>query len=197
MARNIINFFKKLPPHEKKITLSTMLTLLRIALVPCIVACMLVGWWGTACILFCIAAISDALDGHLARRFNEQTFLGACLDPIADKLLVLSCFFTLAFIHSPLFTIPQWFFMLVLFKELILIGGSIAFYMMKGHLDVRPTLLGKITAVVQMCFIIWLFMCYFFSWLPIKTYVSMLAIVLILVFASLVQYCIIGIRQLK
>lgn len=197
MARNIIKFLKNLPPHEKKITLSTMLTLLRIALVPCIVAAMVMGLWGPAFGMFCVAAISDALDGYLARLWHEQTFLGACLDPIADKLLVLSCFFTLAFIQSPLFTIPQWFVVLVLVKELILIGGSVLFYLIKGHIDIRPTLLGKMTAVVQMCFIMWLFACYFFSWLPVKTYVSMLAIVLVLVFASLVQYFTIGIRQLK
>lgn len=193
----MINFFKKLPPHEKKITLSTMLTLLRIVLVPCIVGSMLEGWWGVACALFCIAAITDVLDGYLARWLNEKTFLGACLDPIADKLLVLSCFFTLAFVQSPLFIIPQWFFILVLVKELILLGGSVVFYLIKGHLDVRPTLLGKSTAVVQMGFIIWLFACYFFHWLPVKTYTSMLAIVLIMVFASLIQYIGIGIGQLK
>lgn len=192
----MINFLKKLPAHEKKITLSTLLTLLRIALTPCIVACMLMGWWGIAFTLFCIAAISDALDGYLARLWHEQTFLGACLDPIADKLLVLSCFFTLAFIQSPLFTIPQWFVVLVLLKEIILIGGSIVFYVIKGHIDIKPTLLGKMSTVVQMCFIIWLFACYFFSWLPVKTYTSMLGIVLILVFASLVQYGTIGMRQL-
>ena len=192
----MINFLKKLPPHEKKITLSTMLTLLRIALVPCIVSAMLMEWWGAAFSMFCVAAVSDALDGYLARLWHEQTFLGACLDPIADKLLVLSCFFTLAFIRSPLFTIPQWFVVLVLVKELILIGGSITFYLIKGHIDIKPTLLGKMTTVVQMFFIIWLFACYFFSWLPVKTYASMLGVVLLLVFASLVQYGTIGIRQL-
>jgi len=193
----MINFFKKLPPHEKKITISTMLTLGRIALVPCIVGAMIIGWWGTACALFCIASVTDVLDGYLARRFNEKTFFGACLDPIADKLLILSCFFTLAFVQSPLFTIPQWFFVLVLVKELILIGGSVTFYFVKGYIDIQPTLLGKSTTVVQMCFIIWLFACYFFNWLPVKTYASMLGIVLVLVFASLVQYVRIGIGQLK
>jgi cardiolipin synthase len=191
----MINFLKKIPPHEKKITLSTVLTLVRMLLAPAIVVAMLAHCWGIAFGLFCVAAISDALDGYLARLWHEQTFLGACLDPIADKLLVLSCFFTLAFIQSPLFTIPQWFVILVLAKELILIGGSIIFYLIKGHIDIKPTLLGKMTTVVQMAFIIWLFACYFFSWVPVKTYASMLGVVLLLVFASLVQYGAIGIRQ--
>jgi cardiolipin synthase len=196
MAQKLLHFFNNIPPHEKRITISTALTLLRIALVPCVVMSMVWGWWGVACALFCVAAISDALDGYLARRFNEQTFLGACLDPIADKLLVLSCFFTLAWITSPVFVVPHWFFVLILVKELLLIGGSLLFYFVKGHLDVKPTMLGKITAVVQMCFIVWLFACYFFSWLPVKTYMSMLALVLVLVFASLVQYVAIGLRQI-
>jgi len=178
-------------------TLSTLLTLVRMGLTPFIVGAMVASWWGTAFVLFCIAAITDVLDGNLARWLNEKTFLGACLDPIADKLLVLSCFATIAFVKSPLFSIPLWFVVLVLCKESILIGGAIILYYLKGHIEMRPTLLGKTTTVVQMGFIIWLFACYFFQWVPVKTYYCMLGIVIILVFSSLAQYVIIGVRQLK
>ena len=197
MAKLSFNFFKKLPDREKKITLSTLLTLGRIVLAPFIVCSMIFFHWGTAFILFCIAAITDVLDGNLARLLDEKTFLGACLDPIADKLLLLSCFFTLAFVQSPLFSIPLWFVLLVLLKELILVIGAIILYYRKGHIEIHPTFLGKITTVVQMGFIIWLFACYFFTWIPVKTYYSMLGLVIILVFASLAQYVMIGIRQLQ
>lgn len=174
-----------------------MVTLIRVVLVPFIVASMIMQAWGAAFILFIIAALTDMLDGNLARWLGEKTFLGACLDPIADKLLVLSCFFTLAFVQSPLFTIPHWFFWLVLAKELILIGGFALIYCLKGHADVQPSLLGKATAVVQMGFICWLFACYFFHWVPLKTYYTMLALVLGMVLASLVHYGAIGLRWMR
>ena len=197
MAKLSFKFLKKLPPHEKKMTLSTYLTLVRIALVPFIIFSMIFNYWGLAFSLFTIAAITDILDGNLARWLNEKTFLGACLDPIADKLLVLSVFFMLAFVQSPLFSIPLWFVLLVLFKEAILIIGSFILYQRKGHIEIQPTVLGKMTTVVQMGFIMWLFACYFFTWVPKKTYYSMLGIVLVLVFATLVQYIKIGIAQLQ
>lgn len=197
MAKFTLLFFKKLPPHEKKITLSTCFTLLRIALVPFIIGSMLASYWGVACTLFVIAAVTDILDGNIARWRNERTFLGACLDPIADKVLILSVFFTLAFIQSPLFSIPHWFVVLVLVKEMILVFGALAVFGIKGHVEIQPTWLGKITTVVQMGFITWLFACYFFAWLPIKTYYTMLGMVLILVFITLVQYGRIGFYQLR
>ena len=80
-----------------------MFTLLRIASVPFIVASMVTQHWGIAFFLILFASATDLLDGFLARNFDQKTFLGACLDPIADKILILSCYFTLAFWQSPLF----------------------------------------------------------------------------------------------
>ena len=188
------HFFKQLPEHEKKITLSTVITLLRVMVVPFIVFSMVAGYWGVAFVLFVIAALTDLLDGNLARLLNEKTFLGACLDSIADKLLLLSCFFTLAFVRSPLFDIPLWFVLLVLCRELILVGGVSMLLLLDGHIQVRPTLFGKLTTVAQMGFIVWLFACYFFHWLPIKTYYTMLGAVILMVFLSLIQYIRIGLR---
>lgn len=192
-----LSLFKKLPDHEKKITLSTLLTILRIILTPLIVGAMMTWQWGLACTLFIIAAITDFLDGNLARWRNERTFLGACLDPIADKLLILACFFTLACMRTPLFALPRWFVMLMLCKESLLILGVLGIYARKGHIEMQPTLLGKMTTMVQMCFIIWLFACYFFVWLPIKTYYTMLGVLLMLVFITLMQYGRIGFYQLR
>ncbi len=195
MAKLNIHFFKKLPAHQKRMTISTMFTLIRIALVPFIVGAMILQHWGVAFVWFVIAALTDIIDGNVARWWNEKTFLGACLDVVADKLLILSCFFTLAFVQSPLFSIPLWFVLLVLCKELIVIVGALIILLINGHLNVSPTWLGKITTVIQICFIIWLFACYFFHWLPIKTYYSMLGLVLCFVFASLFQYIRIGGQQ--
>lgn len=188
-------FLKTLPAHEKRITLATLFTLTRILLTPVIVGAMIAQQWGVAFFLFVAASATDVIDGNLARFFNTKTFLGAVLDPIADKVLLLSCFFALAFVQSPLFSIPLWFVVLVLLRELILIGGALLVFLVKGQLKVNPTWLGKLTTFVQICFIVWLFACYFFHWLPVKTYYTMLALMLMLTFCSFVQYARIGWQQ--
>ena len=141
MINRVMNYFYSLPAHERKITVPTMLTLLRLVLAPCVVGMMIMHKWGIACLLFLGAAFTDVLDGMLARAYNEKTFLGAYLDPIADKVLVLSVFFTLAFVQSPLFSVPLWFVVVILIKELILIGGSLMMYLRYGTLEIKPTLL--------------------------------------------------------
>lgn len=152
--------------------------------------------WQKAFWFFVLAASTDIIDGFLARLLHMRTFVGACLDAFADKLLIVSCFATLAFIKTPLFTIPRWFVLLILCKELILIAGSLIIYFLKGSVEIKPTILGKGSTFVQVCFIIWFFSCYFFQWIPIKTYNFFLIILILLVIASLVQYIMIGTRSI-
>lgn len=197
MPKINLNFLKQLPKKEKRLTIPTILTLFRLLCVPVIVYAMINFHWGVAFWTIIIASLTDSADGYIARNFNQKTFLGACLDPIADKVLVLSVYITLAFVQSPLFSIPLWFVWLVLIKETVLIGGAAALYLKKGFLDVQPTLLGKLTMFVQVLFIVWLFACYFFHWLPVKTYYTMLGVVLVLVLSSLYQYMKMGVRALK
>jgi phosphatidylglycerophosphate synthase len=158
---------------------------------------MIVGWWGCAFACFIGACATDVIDGLLARLLDEKTFLGACLDPVADKLLLISCFFTLACITTPLFLIPRWFVLCVVSKEIIQVAGALFIYRVRGHLDVQPTLLGKTTTCIQMIFIMWLFACYFFCWVPIKTYYTMLGVMILFIGASFGQYVRIGMRMLK
>ena len=192
-----LKIFSNLPDTEKRITIPTMFTLIRIAVVPIIVVSMIVGWWGCAFSFFVFACATDVIDGLLARLLDAKTFLGACLDPVADKLLLISCFFTLACIKTPLFLIPRWFVLCVVNKEIIQIAGALFIYRARGHLDVQPTLLGKTTTFIQMIFIMWLFACYFFCWMPIKTYYTMLGVMILFIGASFVQYVRIGLRMLN
>ncbi len=197
VARINLRLFSGLPAHEKRITVATMFTIGRILVVPFVVLAMVLGQWGAAFGLFLGAAVTDSVDGTIARYFDQKTFLGACLDPLADKLLLLSIFSTLAFINTPLFIIPQWFVALVLLKELLQITGAVILYYRKGHLEVSPTILGKATMLVQVIFICWLFACYFFNWMPVKTYHTMLGLMLVMIFVAFMQYVRIGIRYLK
>lgn len=165
-------------------------------LVPCIVYALVTEQLAYACALFIAAAATDCIDGALARLLDEQTQLGALLDPVADKLLLLSSFFTLAYIDSPLFSIPWWFVGIVLVRELVIVGGVIVCYWYTRQWRIEPTRLGKMTTAVQVSFIVWLFACYFFAWLPVKTYKLMLGIIAMVELISLAQYVRIGVRQL-
>lgn len=187
MQRCITKLFERVH-KEPVLTLPTIITSVRIALIPFLLAAMIKQRWGVACMLFALAAATDGLDGYLARTRNEATFFGAALDAFADKVLIISCFATLAFVQTPLFTIPIWFVFLVLFKELVLMLGTVKVYCRNQRLTIAPTFLGKATMVAQVVFILWLFISYFFGWVSAITYLVMLAILLVLVFATLVQY---------
>ena len=195
MLKFNFDFLKRISQEEKLLNIPNVLTLFRLLCVPVIVYAMLNSFWGVAFWTIIVASLTDVADGYIARNFNQQTFLGACLDPVADKVLVLSVYFTLAFAQSPLFTIPLWFVLLLLLKELVLIFGAIFIYTKKGGLEVRPSILGKLTMFVQVIFIFWLFACYFFEWVPVKTYYAMLGTVLVLVLSALYQYLMVGVKQ--
>jgi cardiolipin synthase len=188
-------YFHNLPSSEKRITIPTVLTIVRLLSVPLIVAAMINQSWGFGFALIVVSALTDLFDGYIARKFNQKTFLGACLDPIADKVLVLSIFFTLAFVNSPLFSIPIWFVILVLIKELVLINGAFYLYLKNKHINIEPTILGKLTMFTQVLFIIWLFACYFLALVPVKTYYAALGLVILLVLSSLYQYVTIGLKS--
>lgn len=174
-----------------------MLTLIRLVLIPFIVIAMIKDRWGLAFGLYIIASITDVLDGWVARTFNQRTFLGAALDPITDKILFIAVVATLAFIQPFLFTIPLWFVIGVLFKEAWQITGSVFLYVIKGHLHIAPTILGKANGLVQTIFITWLFSCYFFHWAPFRTYYVLLTLVGSFVVLTLLDYTRIGICYLR
>ena len=197
MAKITWAHFQLMLAKERQITFSTMLTIARIISVLFIVFAMIQGSWGWAFGLFLAAAITDILDGYLARMLHQETFLGACLDALADKILILAVFATLTFIETPLFRIPGWFLWIILGKEVFQIMGAFIVYALRGRIEVVPTRLGKIAMILQTFFIVWLFACYFFGWLPVKTYYGALTIVLVVVLASLVRYVRIGWRQFR
>lgn len=181
--------------HKNKLTLSTWLTLSRIALTPVIVGALLSHRWGIAATLFVIASITDMLDGTIARWRNEHTELGACLDPIADKVLLLSCFSTLAVIKSSSLGIPGWFAALVIAKEALILLGSGLLFCINTRFQARPTLLGKTSTVLQTFFLVWLLICHYNHWLPYKTFSLSLSMVALVIIASCIQYITIGVRH--
>lgn len=194
----MIKLFKRLlPRQERRLTWATILTLFRFALVPLIVGLMTVQSWATAGLLCGVAATTDAIDGYIARRLNEQTVLGAALDPLADKALVLSVLTTLCVVDHPPLQVPRWFVFFLLSKELLQLIGAVLLWLYKGSLAIQPTWLAKMTALIQMVFIIWLLACYNFGWLPLRTSYATIATLVILQIGVFVQYAYIGVVSIK
>lgn len=183
-----------IPAHEKRLTLSTVVTLLRVVLTPAIVIARIYNFWTVAFSLFTIAALTDFIDGWLARIRGEQTLFGAILDPLADKILIVSCFAVFALHDTTALAVPVWFVITMLAKELMLCIGAICVYLHTGHIEIQPTILGKATTAMQLLVIAWLFACHFFVWMPLKTHTLIIALLFCLVGITLVQYGRIGLR---
>lgn len=110
-----------------------------------------------AVLAFVIAAICDGVDGYIARRYNQRSELGAILDPLADKLLLVSGIILFSFNHEPYFgSIPLWLTGTILGRDLLLLIGLVVIQMMVGKVKVRPRLLGKVATVAQMICIGWI-----------------------------------------
>lgn len=127
-------------------TLANRLTILRILMVPLIITLLLYRKLGSALAVFSLAGLTDALDGFIARSFRQKTELGMILDPLADKLLLTSSLLTLAFLRE----IPRWFAVVVVSRDLILIGGALVLLLFSGKIGIPPSILGKVTTGLQL-----------------------------------------------
>ncbi len=103
-----------------------------------------------ALIIFILGAISDGLDGFIARRAKLQSKAGLILDPLGDKLLLMSAFIFLSPMSRMGLTFPLWVTFIVISRDVIIIIGAVVIYMVKQSLDVYPTRWGKLTTIFQM-----------------------------------------------
>ena len=101
---------------------------------------------------FLLACLTDGVDGYLARKLNEKTVLGSYIDPIADKLLLLSGFLSLSFMENlpSWMHIPAWLTIPVIARDVIILIGSTMIFLTTGKLTARPLFIGKLTTVLQM-----------------------------------------------
>jgi len=109
-----------------------------------------------AFLCFAIAAISDGIDGYIARRYNQISELGKIIDPLADKLLLVSAVVLLSMNNEPhLRPIPIWLTATILSRDAILIIGLLLIHYVCGKATVRPVILGKVATVMQMICVLW------------------------------------------
>jgi len=149
----------RLANEARWLTMSNVLTCLRIVLAPFV--CLSISWnlWKLAFVIFLIAAGTDLLDGYLARLFNEHTRLGRILDPIADKFFLIMSLGSLVFVDSPFIKVPVWFFILILVRESILLaGGYLVMSITGGSESIKPSIWGKLTTFMLIVFIAVLFL---------------------------------------
>lgn len=125
--------------------LPNLITMARIALVPVLILLLKDQEYAAALIVFVIAGVSDALDGYLAKRLNVQSRLGAILDPVADKLLLVSAYVMLTFLGH----IPFWLMLVVAFRDLLIVVGYVAYTSHAGPVKMRPSVLSKFNTVAQ------------------------------------------------
>ena len=132
------------------INLPNSLTVLRILLVPVFVGLLLYGHYDAALITLLIAALTDVLDGMIARLTDQRTRLGEYLDPLADKLLLMSAIITL----SVLDFIPIWAVIVVVSRDAILLAGTLIANLSDTDINISPTAIGKGTTFAQVCYVI-------------------------------------------
>jgi cardiolipin synthase len=132
------------------INLPNSLTVLRILLVPVFVGLLLYGHYDAALITLLIAALTDVLDGMIARLTDQRTRLGEYLDPLADKLLLMSAIITL----SVLDFIPIWAVIVVVSRDAILLAGTVIANLSETNINISPTAMGKGTTFAQVCYVI-------------------------------------------
>lgn len=131
-------------------TVPNLICLLRMALTVPIVILLAEGRYTQTLVLFALAAASDVLDGYLAKTFGWTSELGKILDPLADKLLLVSVFITLAWIGL----VPAWLAAVAVARDVVIAGGAVLYRRLFGALEGRPTVISKINTAVQLLFVI-------------------------------------------
>jgi cardiolipin synthase len=127
-------------------SIPNILTVIRILLTPIFVIAIIKNAYILALMIFAIAAITDALDGLIARYLNQRTELGAQMDPIADKLLLSSAYICLAIINQ----IPNWLTVIVISRDVIILIGMSICYISDIHVPINPSFVSKATTLFQL-----------------------------------------------
>jgi cardiolipin synthase len=125
--------------------LPNILTLIRVLLIPVFVILIINKSFGWSIVIFAVAGITDGIDGMVARITHKRTELGAYLDPIADKLLLIAAFVTLAIIEI----LPSWLTVIVVTRDVIILLGFLVFILINYRPKIQPSLVSKVTTSFQ------------------------------------------------
>jgi cardiolipin synthase len=171
--------------------LPNLLCVLRIALVYPVAAWILEGRYPAVIALFAVAAFTDALDGFLAKRFDWTSELGKHLDPLADKLLLVTVFACL----SVAGLVPWWLTAVVLLRDLVIVFGGLTYRALFGPLEGRPTLRSKLNTCCQIMFCLAVVSRAAYGWPQASALTTLGALVLVTTAVSGIDYVLIYARR--
>ena len=153
-------------------TLPNMISLARLLSVPFTVWLILIDQWRLALLVFCLAGLSDAIDGIIAKRFGMHSRLGQYLDPIADKALLVSIFILLGAQEY----LPLWLVILVVSRDILIAGGIFLMSAFNQPLEPKPFLLSKINTATQIVLAALVIASLAFTLEVIATYIQILVV---------------------
>jgi cardiolipin synthase (CMP-forming) len=137
------------PAAVNAVNIPNLITIARILLVPFTVWLIISGAYGFAFAAFLAAGISDGIDGYIARRFELRTELGALLDPIADKALMVSIFVALGLLK----VVPAWLVILVVSRDVLIVGAVMLSWGLDKPIRMKPMMVSKVNTVAQIAFL--------------------------------------------
>ena len=159
--------------------LANRITISRIILTPFFITAIVYGRMDIALLFFILAVISDGMDGFVARSMRQKTFIGTILDPVADKILLISAFICLTLIKSipEGLRLPPYVPIIVISRDAIIVLGSILIHVVKGRVKIAPSFWGKFTTFFQMMTIMSIlvqfkYSCYVWNTAAILTVIS-------------------------
>ena len=142
------------------LNLANSLTFCRIILTPTFVISVIYNRYKIALVIFILAGLTDCFDGVIARSMKQKTRLGSILDPLADKLLVVSSFLILSQPDSLLlYRIPSWLTIVIIMREVILLTGGVVIHMITGRLILNPSRAGKLAMLFHALTIFTVLLC--------------------------------------
>jgi cardiolipin synthase len=156
---------RRAPSGKGPWTLPNFITLARLAALPFFLLAISEGRFGIALVLFVAAGISDGIDGYLARRFDMSSALGAYLDPIADKLLLIGSYLFLAMPSFPgAIKVPMWLAFLVISRDVLLLTVGLLLILTSSARRFPPTWLGKVATVTLIVTVLFVLCANLWSW---------------------------------
>lgn len=126
-----------------------LITFLRVILIPPLIGCLLNHLYWQGLILLVISGLTDAADGFLARHYGWTTRLGAIIDPLADKCLLILTFITLTYLHC----IPFWLCAIVILRDVMIVAGAVFYHFLIKEYDFEPTRISKLNTTLQLFYL--------------------------------------------
>jgi cardiolipin synthase (CMP-forming) len=174
----------RLCPGGRVLNLPNLITIARILLVPVMVWAIASHQMKIAFFLFLAAGLSDAVDGFLAKRFNMTSELGAYLDPLADKVLIVSIYISMGVIEA----IPRWLVILVVSRDLFIVGGVMLAWILGTPMTVRPLTVSKFNTAAQILLAVVVLAALGFHWDVWPVTFTLMALVTVLTLLSIGFY---------